>query len=116
MPEHLQKEIEGHLASFPERRRDFEEMRKEWREFKDRCLWILVGFLSAVLAIGVWVGTIQTHVSNITETANRAALQAENVEKRINALEITNGEIRTKLSGIEVVLQEIKVAIRQLNY
>jgi len=116
MPDILQKEIENHLATFPERRKDAEEMQKEWKEFKNKSFWILIGFFGALLSVGVWVGTIQTNIQNITETANKAAIQAEAVEKRVNALEITNGEIRTKLSGIEAVLQEIKIAIRQLNY
>jgi len=116
MPHELQKEIQDHLASFPERRKDVAEMQAEWKEWKTRSFWTMAGFIGSILAIGVWVGTIQTNIENITQTANKASIQADAVEKRVNALEITNGEIRTKLSGIEAVLQEIKVAIRQLNY
>lgn len=116
MPHQLQKEIENHLATFPERHNDVLEMRKEWAEYKTKAFWVLLGFVASILAIGVWVGTIQTNIQHITEVANKASTQADETVKRINALEITNGEIRTKLSGIEATLEEIKLAIRQLNY
>lgn len=112
----FQKEIENHLATFPERRRDSEEIKKEWNEYKTKTFWVLVGFISSILAIGVWVGTIQTNIQHITEVSNKASIQADDASRRITALEVTNGEIRTKLSSIEATLQEIKLSIRQLNY
>ena len=112
----LQREIENHLASFPERHKDVSEMRREWNEYKSKTLWVLLGFVGSILAIGVWVGTIQTNIQHITEVANKASTQADETVKRINALEVTNGEIRTRLSGIETTLEEIKIAIRQLRY
>lgn len=116
MPTELQKEIESHLATYPERRKDVEEMQKEWKEFKTRAFWAMASFIGAILSIGIWVGSIQTNIQHINELAGRAASQADNTDKRLNALEINNGEIKTKLSSIEATLQEIKVSIRQLNY
>jgi len=116
MPHELTRQIEDHLATFPERRKDVEEMRSEWKEFKTRAFWAMTSFIGAILGIGIWVGTIQTNIGHINELASKASVQAENTDKRLNALEVTNGEIRTKLNSIEATLQEIKVSIRQLSY
>jgi wobble nucleotide-excising tRNase len=108
MPQELQKEIENHLATFPDRHRELEEMRKEWREFNTRATWILVGFLGSLLAIGVWVGTMETKVETMGDSV-------KDNDKRLNALEVNNGEIKSRLTSIEVTLQEIKTAIIRLQ-
>jgi len=114
MPHELQKEIENHLATFPERHNDLIEMRKEWGEFKNRSFWILIGFISSILLIGVWVGTIQTNIENINEVQAKADLKRDQAEKRIGSLEVSGAEILTRLTSIDLALQEIKYNVRQL--
>ena len=115
MPHELRKEIENHLATFPERRKDAEEMRKEWNEYKNKAMWILIGFVGSILGIGVWVGTMQTTVDSITGHERDDAERFIQIEARINALEVTNGEIRARLTSIDATLQEIKVAIKNIQ-
>lgn len=123
MPHELQKEIENHLVTFPERRKDVEEMRREWNEYKTKTFWVLVGFIGAILSIGVWVGTIQSNIEHLNEITTKTTQQVEESTRRITALEITNGEIRSTLVGIETTLQELKqgqvqlsTLVRGLNY
>ncbi len=115
MPIELQKEIENHLATFPERNREVEEMKKEWKEFNTRATWILVGFLGSILAIGIWVGTMQTRVETLGDGISTAIEHHIDYDKRLTALEVNNGEIRARLASIEVTLQEIKTAIIRLQ-
>lgn len=115
MPEELKKEIQNHLATFPERHEDMLEMKKEWKEYKNRAMWILVGFVGSILSIGIWVGTMQTTIEGITghETEDKARFLQ--IESRLNSLEITNSEIRARLMSIEATLQEIKVAVKSIK-
>lgn len=115
MSEDLKKEIEAHLASFPERRLDVVEMRKEWNEYKNKALWILLGFSGSILAIGIWAGTMQTNIDSILTKAREESVRVTVVENRVTSLEITNSEIRARLSSIDLALQEIKIAINKLD-
>lgn len=115
MPSELRKEIENHLATFPERRQDVFEMKKEWAEWKSRSAWVLLGFSGSLIAIGIWVGTIQTNIQSITSYNADDKVRFAQLETRINSLEVTNGEIRARLSSIDATLQEIKVAIKSIR-
>lgn len=115
MTSDLQKEIENHLASFPERYKEVEEMKREWKDFRTRSTWILVGFITSMLAIGVWVGTMQTHIESVTTQDSDDKQRFTQIESRINTLEVNNGEIRSRLASIEMTLQEIKTAIIRLQ-
>ncbi len=111
MPEQLKKEIENHLATFPERHEDLIEMKKEWKEFKDKILWIIVGFLGSILAMGVWVGSIETKIEEINYkvdrslTQDQAALITQRLDQLTKSIEEKNQIIqqldnRLRLKGI----------------
>lgn len=111
----LESQVREHIITFPERQKDSEEMRDEWKDFKQKALLIMIGFLGSLLAIGVWVGTVQTSITNIASVSSRTSTQYDTIEKRVNSLEVTNGEIRSRLSSIDATLLEIKVAIKELR-
>lgn len=115
MPEALQKEIENHLATYPERYKDITEMRNEWKEFKTKSFWAMTTFIVSILGVGVWVGTIQSNIQNIQQNSDRAAVVSEQLDKRLQILEVTNGEIKARLSSIDLTLQEIKITLRTLK-
>ena len=112
MPHELQKEIEIHLATYPERRKDVTEMQGEWREFKQKAFWAMATFICSILGVGIWVGTIQSNIQNIQHNANKAVVVSEQLDKRLQSLEVNNGEIKARLTSIDVTLQEIKLSIR----
>ena len=118
----LLKEIETHLATFPERHRYVEEMRNEWKEFKERederknkVLYIVIGFAVALISIGIWVGTIQTNIESITNHDSEDKARFAQLEQKVTATEITNAGISARLASIEATLQEIKLAIKQIQ-
>lgn len=113
--EQLHEEIRDHLATFPERRQDVLEMKKEWNEWKSKSMWVLLGFSASLVGIGVWVGTIQTNIEAITGHEDEDKARFSQLEVRINSLEVTNGEIRARLSSIDATLQEIKIAIKAIR-
>lgn len=117
MPEDpLKKEIQDHLASFPERRKDYAEMREEWDDLKSKAFWICVGSLGVLIGYGVWVGTMQTKQEQLRLDLDRSVTIAREAEERLGSLEVNNSGIQARLTSIDATLQEIKVAIRQLNY
>lgn len=69
---------------------------------------ILVAGIVVAVGYGVWVGTIQASLTQTVEIAKQN-------QTRVTALEINNGEIKTRLTSIEATLQEIKIAINQLR-
>jgi septal ring factor EnvC (AmiA/AmiB activator) len=115
MPEQLKEQIETHLHTFPERAKELDEMKKEWKEFKARFFWAMVAFISFAVGYGVWVGSIQTDHTHLTQELDRAEAKTNSFETRITSLEVNNGEIRSRLTSIEVTLQEIKAAIIKLQ-
>ena len=122
MPHELQKEIENHLATFPERHKYVEEMRNEWREFKERederknkILYVIIGFAGALIAIGIWVGTIQTNIESIANHDAEDKTRFAQLEQKVNASEVSTASILARLSSIDVALQEIKIAIKQIR-
>ena len=115
MPADLEKQIEHHLATFPERHQDFLEMREEWKEFKKKAMWTMVTFMGAILSIGVWVGTMQSQHSQLEDHGFQTNADIRVLETRLNNVEITNSEVKARLVSIEVTLQEIKAAIIKLQ-
>jgi hypothetical protein len=115
MPKDLKKEIENHLATWPDRHNDFLEMKKEWEEFKSKALWTMVTFIGSILIIGIWVGTMNSRLEQAQNDVAKSLSHHDDYEKRIGSLEINNSEIRTRLTAIEVTLQEIKTAIIRLQ-
>jgi uncharacterized protein YceH (UPF0502 family) len=115
MPKDLKKEIENHLATFPERHADVIEMKKEWEEFKSRFFWAIIGSAGLFVAIGVWVGTIQSAHFHIEEEIKREENSHTLLESRVGTLEINNSEIRARLASIETILLEIKADLVKLR-
>lgn len=111
----LIKEIENHLATFPERHRYVEEMREEWQNFKSKALWVLIGLSASLIAIGVWVGTMQTHIESVTNHEDEDKARFTQLEQKVNASEVSTASILARLSSIDTALQEIKVAIKQIK-
>lgn len=110
--EKLTDAIREHLAASPEREKVFAEIRFEWDQLKDKLLWMILGFLGSILAIGVWVGTIQTNFGHIQDEVDKQGKQYAQLEIRTGTQEITSAEIKTKLISIEATLQEIKIAVK----
>lgn len=122
MPKDLRHQIEHHLATFPERHEDMLELKKEWGEFKkedsatkQKAFWVLIGFVGVFIGIGVWVGSIESSIHQLVSEHEKENEQRDRIESRVGVLEINNGEIRTRLTAIEVTLQEIKAAIIKLQ-
>jgi len=108
----LQKQIENHLATFPERHKDITEMQGEWKEFKQKAFWAMATFIISILSVGIWVGTIQSNIQTIQTNAEKASVVSDQLDRRLQALEVTNGEIKARLTSIDATLQEIKLSIR----
>ena len=115
MHQELLKNVENHLATFPERHQDFLEMRAEWKEFKTRAMWAMTSFIGAILAIGMWVGTMQAQHSELEKHSVESSTDIRVLETRLNNVEVTNSEVKARLVSIEVTLQEIKAAIIKLQ-
>jgi hypothetical protein len=114
MTEQQEKEIEHHLSTFQDRHQDTIEMKREWAEYKTKAFWVLLGFVGSILSIGIWVGTMQTNIDSIITQTREDSARFVQIETRLNSLEVTNGEIRARLSSIDLALQEIKIAINKL--
>ncbi len=115
MPNELIKQVENHLATYPDHYQDVLEMKKEWNEYKGKAFWVLVGFSGSILSIGIWVGAMQTNIDNVNKDHLKSYAEFAQIEKRIGLLEVTNGEIKTRLTSIDLILQEIKLSINQLR-
>jgi len=115
MPHELQKEIENHLATFPERHRYVEEMREEWKSFKNKALIILIGLATSLVGIGIWVGTIQTNIESVTNHDAEDKVRFAQLEQKVTQTEISNAGINARLASIESTLQEIKVIIKSIR-
>ena len=115
MPNDLLKEVEHHIATYPDHRQDVIEMQKEWADYKAKAFWVLLGFSGSILAIGVWVGTMQSSIEEVTKDHIDYQEQNQQIETRLGLLEVTNGEIKARLTSIDLILQEIKLSINQLK-
>lgn len=115
MPNDLLKEVEHHIATYPDHRQDVIEMQREWAEYKRKAFWVLLGFSGSILTIGIWVGAMQTNIDNITQDHAVYNTKTSQIETRLNLLEVTNGEIKARLTSIDLILQEIKLSINQLK-
>jgi len=115
MNEAFEREIEKHLDSFPERWKVVAEMREDWEEFRRKFLWTIIGSVGAFIALGVWVGTIQTDHGHFEEEINEHKEQYVSVERRLGTLEVTNSDIKARLSSIEAILLEIKTELVKLR-
>lgn len=89
------------------------EMKREWDVFKNRALTILVGSSMALVGYGVWIGTIQSFVTEHSRWVDRMEAKVSEIDKRQQTADVTSAEIKTKLIGIEATLIEIKKAVEK---
>ena len=84
-----------------------EEIQKEWSEFKNRALYILLAGLLVFASYGMWVGTIQSRITHnevsIAENGAEIVVLTNNQHK----IDIAIAEILTELVGIKALLHEI---------
>lgn len=109
--------IEGmkHQSPSPQTLEEIGELKKEWVEFKALARNIFIGGAVCFFSYGVWVGIIQTRqIRNIEDVAYNTR-QVESLGNRIGAVEVNNGEVKAKLTNIEITLQEIKAAIKGIR-
>ena len=92
-----------------------EELRREWEEMKTRVVYILLGGVLALVGYGVWVGQIQTQVSRNMSDIQKNDSRTVIDEARINSIEVINSSTNARLTSIDVALQEIKLAIKQIR-
>ena len=115
MTDELTQRIEHHLSGWESRQKEVEEMKREWHEFKSRALTILIGTLFALVGYGIWVGNIQSQTKY-----NERQLQTQEekhilIEQRLGNVEVVNSEVKARLQSIDATLQEIKVAIKNID-
>lgn len=67
--------------------------------------------VGALIAIGIWVGTIQTRQLRSMDDLQGLNSRVDVVVDRIRQNDISSAEIKTKLINIEVTLQEIKLKL-----
>ena len=115
MPNELLKEVEHHIATYPDHRQDVIEMQQEWADYKSKAFWVLLGFSGSILAIGIWVGAMQSNIEEVTQDHVSFEKQNREIENRLGLLEVTNGEIKARLTSIDLILQDIKLSINQLK-
>jgi hypothetical protein len=115
MNEAFEREVEKHIDAFPERWKVVAEMKQEWESFRTRFFWAIIGSIGTFIAIGIWVGTIQSAHLHIEEEVQREDTRHGQVEIRLNTLEVTNGEIKARLASIESILLEIKADLIKLR-
>ncbi len=95
--------------------KDVVEIEKEWKELKSKAFWVLLGFSGSILAIGIWVGTVQSDMRTLQKDLVESTEHHERYEVRLNALEINNAGVLARLASIDLALQEIKVAIKNIK-
>jgi hypothetical protein len=109
--------VEGmkHQSPSPQTIEEINELKEEWAEFKAMARNIFIAGAVCYFSYGVWVGIIQTRqIRNIDDVALNTR-QIETLSNRINAVEVNNGEVKAKLTNIEVTLQEIKAAVKGIR-
>ena len=92
--------------------REVMELKNEWVTFKSRALKILLGSSAVLVGYGMWVGTIQSFVTEHGKWADRMEIRVVEIDRRQQSADVTNAEIKTKLVGIEASLVEIKNALK----
>lgn len=87
---------------------DFDDFRKTLRNF-------FIANISLLIGAGIWVGTIQTQVDRNKQDIGSHTKQVENIEDKINRNDLGQVEIKTKLSGIETMLIEMRTDMKRIK-
>lgn len=109
--------LEGmkHQQPSPSTLIEINDLKAEWAQLKSRALNALIAGVLVVGGYGIWVGNIQTSMSQLTRSVAENTDKNNRFDARLGSLEVHNGEIKTKLVNIEATLQEIKVAIKGIR-
>jgi len=78
-----------------------EEIKVEWRQFKNRALMVLIASLVPFAGYGIWIGTIQADIAH-----NMAMI--EDNSTRLDWCSATQNDIRVQLARIEAILVEVQ--------
>lgn len=109
--------VEGmkHQQPSPTTLLELNELKAEWAQLKTRALNILIAGVVIVGGYGIWVGNIQTGMTQLARNIDSNSEENVKFDARLGALEVNNGEIKTKLIDIEATLQEIKLSIGRIR-
>jgi hypothetical protein len=107
-------EGQKHVAPSPETMRMLTEMREEWSTLKTRALYALIGSLSLAVGYGIWVGTIQTRLSNNEETQRDIVASVAKIDGQQHANDVSMASIKAELASINTTLVEIKNELKKL--
>lgn len=89
------------------------ELKNEWEQFKTRALWVLIGGIVAMVSYGVWVGNIQTRISNNEDSIQDNSAAIQRLTETVNTTNITMASVLAKLGSIESTLIEIKASLKR---
>lgn len=108
----------GHKDNFPD---DGEVVRRlvsleEWQKYTNRILFsIVLGSIGCIGSFAIWVGTVQTDVTNNRDDILTLSVDHHDIETRIGQIEVANSDIKARLISIEATLQEIKTSISRIR-
>lgn len=91
---------------------EMDEMREEWAKFRGVALTAVLSGVMVVAGYGIWVGSIQSAITENYKLHQKSDERIESIDKRQQAADISSTEIKTRLIGIESSLIEIKHALK----
>ena len=89
-----------------------EDLKGEWTKFRNFSLSVLVSGIVVFTGYGIWVGSIQSAITENYKLHQKQDERIDFIDKRQQAADISSTEIKTKLVGIEASLVEIKRALK----
>lgn len=89
-----------------------EDLKGEWAKFRNFSLSVLVSGIVVFTGYGIWVGSIQSAITENYKLHQKQDERIDFIDKRQQAADISSTEIKTKLVGIEASLVEIKRALK----
>lgn len=92
-----------------------EAVENEWATSKNNLLKFLVSLFFIGIGYAVWVGSIQSRLTNIERQHNAIEMKVEDVSRRQQISDITGAEIKTKLISIEATLADIKQTLKEIR-
>jgi hypothetical protein len=91
---------------------EMDELRAEWSKLRGVALKSVIGGVIIVAGYGMWVGSIQSAITENYKLHQNGDDRIDGIDKRQQAADISSTEIKTKLIGIEASLIEIKQALK----
>ena len=104
-----------HAAPSPETTRRLDALEKDIDKVVSSSSILSKVSYATLIAIGIWVGTIQARqLRNISDVATNT-LKYESLDERIQRNDVSAAEVRAKLVSIEATLQEIKTVVKGIR-